>query len=151
MKFRFVLLAVQLAVVSAGLGQTRDAGSLQETLTATTRAFMEAWTKQDMKAMGETMAPDFVYVGLEGIAPKEGVLQGLAHCALTSYMIRDVQLHRMSATTASLVYKMHQEASCDGHPLPPEMLAVDTFVQRDGRWLLSLTSVTPAPAHDGPR
>ena len=150
MKVRGILLAASI-MVSAGVAQTGDVGSLTETLTATSRAFMDAWKKQDMKAVAETMAPDFVYVGLEGIVPRSGVLQDLTHCTLTNSRISEVQLHAMSATTASILYKMHQEASCEGHPLPPEMLAADTYVQRDGRWLLSLTSLTPAPAREGPR
>ena len=147
MNVRSVLLVPVLAV-GAAMAQIPDQRSLKDTLVANSRAFMDSWRKGDMTALGATLTPDFMYVGLEGIVSRQQVLQDLPHCTLRSYEMRDVQLHSISATTASIVYRLHQEASCEGHPLPPEMLAVDTYVRQDGKWLLSLSSLTPAPAHD---
>ncbi len=117
--------------------------SLKSALSAVSNAFMAGWEKQDMKAVALTLAPDFVYVGPEGIQSRATVLEGLPHCKLQSYSFDDVQLHQTSPKTATLIYKLHQQSSCEGNPQPPDMLATDSFVRSRNGWLLSLTTLVP--------
>lgn len=134
-------------MTAAGWAQTAP-DALETELVRQTKVFLDAWKKQDMTALQATMAPDFVYVGPEGIGSRESVAQGLGHCALTSYSMSDAQVHRMGETVASLVYRLHQQASCGGHALPTEMVAADTFMRgADGRWQLSMTLLTPVETH----
>ena len=122
----------------------RDDASLKDVLVAQVNAFMHAWEKQDAAALTATMAPEFLYVSSRGVTPREGVVAGLTHaCTLTSYSLSDVRFVQISSDSAALVYKIHQSASCAGHPDPPVVLNTDTLVRRDGKWLFLLTTSTP--------
>ena len=95
-------------------------------------------------ALTATMAPEFLYVSSQGIAPREAVVAALTHaCTLTSYSLSDIRLVPISSDSAVLVYKIHQSASCEGHPDPPLVLNTDTLVRRNGKWLFLLTTSTP--------
>lgn len=88
------------------------------------------------------MAPEFLYVSSQGVAPKEGVVGALTHaCTLTSYSLSDVRVLRISTDSAVVVYKINQSASCAGHADPPIVLNTDTLVSRSGKWLFLLTTV----------
>ncbi len=118
--------------------------SFRDMLVARVDSFMLAWKKQDAVGLTATMAPDFLYVSSRGVTGREGVVGALTHaCKLTSYSLSDVQVARISSEAATLIYKIHQSASCAGHPDPPVVLNTDTLVRRDGKWLFLVTTSTP--------
>lgn len=128
-----------------GDAATFDSAALRSQLVAQVDVFMQAWEKQDAAALIATMAPEFLYVTSRGISPKQSVVGALTHaCSLTSYSLSDVRLVPISSDSATLVYKLHQSASCMGHPDPPIVLNTDTLVRREGRWLFLVTTSTPA-------
>ena len=119
--------------------------SFRDMLVAHVDSFMLAWKKQDAVALTATMAPDFLYVSSRGVTGREGIVAALTHaCALTSYSLSDVQVVQISSESAALVYKIHQSASCAGHPDPAVVLNTDTLVRREGKWVFLLTTSTPA-------
>ena len=124
---------------------THDDAAMKEQIIAQVDTFMRAWEKRDAVALAATMAPEFLYVSSQGVAPKEGVVGALTHaCTLTSYSLSDVKLVRISPGSAAVVYKIHQSASCAGHADPPVVINTDTLVRRDGKWLFLLTTSTPS-------
>ena len=123
----------------------RDEPGMKEQIIAQVDAFMHAWERRDAVALAATMAPEFLYVSSQGVAPKEEVVGALTHaCTLTSYSLSDISVVRISRDSAAVVYKIHQSASCAGHADPPVVLNTDTLVRRDGKWLFLLTTSTPA-------
>ena len=119
--------------------------ALKDQLVAQVDVFMHAWEKQDAATLTAMMVPEFLYVTSRGVTPRDGVVGALTHaCSLTDYSLSDVRLVRISLDAATLVYKLHQSASCAGHPDPPVVLNTDTLVRREGRWLFLLTTSTPA-------
>ena len=123
---------------------TRDDAAMKEQIIAQVDTFMHAWKMHDAAALAATMAPEFLYVSSQGVAPKEGIVGALTHaCTLTNYSLSDVRVVRISSDSAAVVYKIHQSASCAGHADPPVVLNTDTLVRRDGKWLFLLTTSTP--------
>lgn len=119
--------------------------SLKEVLVTRVDSFMSAWKKQDAAALTAILAPEFLYVSSRGATGREGIVAALTHaCTLTSYTVSDVQLVRISSESAALVYKIHQNSSCAGHPDPPVALNTDTLVRREGKWVFLLTTSTAA-------
>ncbi len=119
--------------------------SFRDMLVARVDSFMLAWKKQDALALTTTMAPDFLYVSSRGVTGREGVVGVLTHaCTLTSYSLSDVRVVQISSESATVIYKIHQSASCAGHPDPPVVLNTDTLVHRDGKWVFLVTTSTPA-------
>ena len=123
----------------------RDESALKDQLIAQVDTFMHAWQKQDAAALTATMAPEFLYVSSRGMAPREGIVAALTHtCTLTSYSLTDVRVVAISLDAATLVYKLHQNAICAGHPDPPVVVNTDTLVRRDNKWLFLVTTSTPS-------
>ncbi len=121
----------------------RDDAVLKEALVAKVNGFLLAWENHDAAALTAALAPDFLYVSSQGVAPREGVVAALTHtCTLSSYSLSDVQLVKISPESAALVYKIHQSSSCAGHPDPPMVLNTDTLVRRGGKWVFLLTTST---------
>ncbi len=140
----FASLSSSLLCAQNALPAPADS-SFRDMLVARVDAFMHAWQKQDAAALTATMAPDFLYVSSRGVAGRENIVAALTHaCTLTSYSLSDVQVVHISSESAALVYKIHQSASCAGHPDPPAVQNTDTLVRREGKWVFLLTSSTPA-------
>ncbi len=141
---RIVAVLALLLVCPFGVraGQISVDDSLKSTLLARSDAFMQNWQRRNMTALAESLAPEFLYIGPEGVAPKEGVVAALAHCTLSEYKLSDVQLRQTSADSAALIYRIHQTGECEGHPLPPETMNTDTLVRRGGKWLFVMTTET---------
>ena len=120
---------------------SRDESAMKEQIIAQVDTFMHAWEKRDAVALAAIMAPEFLYVSSQGVAPKEGAVGALTHaCTLTSYTLSDVRVVRISFDSAAVIYKIHQSASCAGHAEPPVVLNTDTLVRRDGKWLFLMTT-----------
>jgi hypothetical protein len=75
---------------------SRDDAAMKEQIIAQVNTFMHAWEKRDAVALAATMAPKFLYVSSQRVAPKEGVVGALTHaCTLTSYTLSDVRVVRI--------------------------------------------------------
>ena len=106
---------------------------------------MHTWEKHDPAALAATMAPEFLDASSRGVTPNEGIVNALTNAGtLMSYSLSDVRFVPISSDSAALVYKIHQRASCAGHPDPPVVLNTDTLVRRKEKWLFRLTTSAPA-------
>ena len=140
-----VLVLCSSSVPAQNAVATSDDAAIKQPIIAQVDAFMHAWQKRDATALAATMAPEFLYVSSQGVAPKDDVVAALTHvCTLTTYSLSDIRLVRISPDSAAVVYKIHQNASCAGHADPPVVLNTDTLVRRDGQWLFLLTTSTSA-------
>jgi hypothetical protein len=141
-----ILAFVVLLATLVGTASAQDPGSpssLKQTLASLRRDAMTAWQKKDAETLKATMAPDFLFIGPQGIAARESWLASLPHCSLASYTMDQVQLVELSANSAVLIYRMHYVGDCDGHPIPPDTAVTDTFARRDGKWWIVATTFTP--------
>ena len=121
---------------------------LQSTLFGLANEFMSSWQKHDYTAMAAPLAPEFVYVGPQGVAPREAVMQDLStHCDLKSFTLGEPKLLRTGEDAAVLIYTVHQDLTCFGHPDAPDAVNSDTFVRRDGKWMFAMTTSTPLARH----
>ena len=108
---------------------------LQSTLFGLATDFMSNWQKHDSTALAASLAPEFVYVGPQGVAPREGVVQDLStHCDLKSFTLGEPKLLRTGEDAAVL-------------PDAPDYVNSDTFVRRGGKWLFAMTTATPLARH----
>ena len=145
------LLATTLfaLVMTRASGQAgADQSSLRKTLFALSDKFMVEWQKHDMAGLGALLAPEFVYVGPHGTMPRAVVLSDLGtHCTLASYKFGEPQMIETSPDSAALIYTIHQDVTCFGQPVEPEVVNTDTFVKRGGKWLFVMTTSTPLVQH----
>ena len=138
------LLLLLAVFAPMGSGQANKDSSLQRDLLAISNQFMVDWQKHDTAALGALMAPEFMYVASHGPVPRAGVVDGLMnHCTLASYKIGEPQMLQAGADSAVLIYSIHQDLTCFRQPESPDVQNTDTFVRRDGRWLLVMTTSTP--------
>lgn len=146
---RKVSLTLALFVLSAALTGTASAQSsdspspLQQKLVSIRHDTMTAWQKKDADTLKAIMAPDFMFIGPQGVSNRDGWLAGLSLCSLTSASMDQVQLIQLSEGSAELLYKMHYVGDCGGHPFPADNLVTDTFTRRDGKWWIVATTMTP--------
>ncbi len=106
---------------------------------------MSAWKRHDSAGIASTFAPDFVQVGGHAMAiGADATITALMSCNLTSYHITESVLKQLSPTAAVLITRQQQQLTCSGHPAPPVMNMTDTYVKRDGKWLI-LIHIEAAP------
>jgi hypothetical protein len=98
---------------------------------------MAAWKRHDSAGIASTLAPDFVSVGGDAMATGfDATIKGLMNCTLTSYRITESNLKQLSSTAAVLITRQEQQITCSGHPAPAVMNMTDTYVKRNGKWLI---------------
>ena len=131
------LLSVAFLPQTRAQSTTKSDDALRTILLRKGDEFMAALKKHDRAGIASTLAPEFVAVG--GTATATGVdetLKVLMSCDLMSYHIAESVLRQVSPTAAILITKQHQQITCFGHPAPVVVYATDTYVKRDGRWLI---------------
>lgn len=132
-------LLVTLGFISQARGQspTKPDDALKAVLLARGDDFMSAWKKHDRAGIVSTLAPEFVAVGGPALASGvDDTLKGLMGCDVASYHINDSALKRLSPTTAVLLTTQQQQITCSGHPAPALMYMTDTYVKREGKWVI---------------
>ena len=149
---RFLLVLLTGAPLCIGQSSSPmmspPASGLQNTLFGLANDFMTNWQKHDYAAMAAPLAPEFVYVGPQGVALREAVVQDLStHCDLKSFTLGQPRLLRTGEDAAVLIYTVHGDLTCFGHPGEPDSVNSDTFVRRGGKWLFAMTTSTPLARH----
>ena len=123
-------------------------GALKATLLGRGDEMMAAWKRHDSAGITATFAPDFVYVGSDALGSDvDATLKVLMACTVSSYRIAASSLKQLSPTTAVLLTRQEQQITCFGHPLPAVMNMTDTYVERDGKWLILIHTEAAASAH----
>ena len=121
---------------------------LKSTLLGRGDAMMAAWKKHDAAGIASTFAPDFIYVGAEGISMgADTTVKTLMNCALAGYSVEESALKQVSPTVAILITRQKQQLSCFGHPAPPVMNMSDTYVKRNGKWVILLHTEVAVQTH----
>ena len=111
--------------------------ALRDVLLKRNDEFMSAWKRHDPARMAAAFDPEFLSVGGRSMtAGLDATMKGLLGCTLTSYHIPDSRLLQLSPTMAILITRQQQEISCSGHPAPPVVDTTDTYVKRNGRWVI---------------
>ena len=148
------LLVTLLAGAPLCAGQASSAvvtpspSGLQSTLFVLVNEFMTNWQKHDFAAMAAPLAPEFVYVSPQGVTLREAVVQDLStHCDLKSYSLGEPKMVRTGEDAAVLIYTIHQDLTCFGHPEATDVVNSDTFVRRGGGWMFAMTTSTPLARH----
>jgi uncharacterized protein (TIGR02246 family) len=128
-----------LASLSQARGPSGDKSdaSLKSVLLKRDNEMMSAWMRHDSAGIASIFAPDFVQVSGEAmVIGVDATIKSLMNCNLTSYHITESSLKKLSPTAAVLITKQEQQIFCFGHPAPPVMNMTDTYIKRDGKWLI---------------
>ena len=134
------MLAI-LCLIPAAQAQTAPAtpaDDLQQTLLATSQGLFTAYQQMDQGTFQSVIAPNFLYVSKQGIFDAEGLAGAVQSCTLKTFKLTAPQARLLSPTSAVLVYKAHQEASCMGKPEPKDFYVTDAFILKGNTWLLSV-------------
>ncbi|MBB5055451.1 hypothetical protein HDF16_000120 [Granulicella aggregans] len=130
----FALVPISHAQVPA------DDAALQKGLQVIADDFMLAWQKQDKTALSSFLAPEFIFAGPGGYRSRAVTLNGLGHCELGTYTLKDFEMRRTSAESAVLLYKIHRDLTCGGEKELANTINADAFLRRDGKWLMVMTT-----------
>ena len=104
---------------------------------------MTAWQNKDAATLKQTMAPDFLFIGPQGVSTRDGWLSSLQYCSLVSASFADSQVRTLPSNAAVLIYKLHYVGDCGGNPIPSDTIVTATFARRNGRWWIVATTFTP--------
>jgi hypothetical protein len=138
MRGRF-MVAATWAVVSvtgcAGVTPADDA-SLEATLVSLERDSWKAWKTQDASFFESFLSGDHVELASTGVADKAAVVSFISSgaCKVGHYVLSDIRFTRISETSAMLVYRVQQDTTCAGRPVPSPTWATSVYTLRDGHW-----------------
>jgi hypothetical protein len=139
------------AVLAVSLLATAQSGPtvpLQNDLFAVSNEFMVRWQKHDTVGLAALLSPAFIYVGPNGPIPRRVVVNDVGtHCDLKSYRLGTPQMLQTSSESAVLIYSIHQDLTCFGHPQPTDVENTDTFIRQGGRWVLVMTTTVTLEQH----
>jgi hypothetical protein len=128
-------------------GADSNGAPVQSELEGIAKNFMVAWQKQDMTTISNILAPDFLFAGPHGVKTRAYTLNVLTHCTLGQFTLEDFQMRQTSADSAILLYKIHRDLTCFGKKDLENTLNTDTFLRKDGKWFIVLTTEGELPAH----
>lgn len=142
MRARLVFLAI-LAVVSPGaVAQPADNAAPL----AAARAFDEAQQHGDRAALERLIAPDFLIVHASGkVGDRRGFIDGFTApgARLDPFVITDRLFIRAAPDVAIAGGEARIGGVENGRRFAQHFRFADTFVRRDGKWLVLYTQVTP--------
>jgi hypothetical protein len=137
----FVLAAV---VVSGARAQSAPT-TLKDSIVAIEKQSWDAWTKRDGEFFARFLSDDHVEVGASGVAAKPAVVAfvGSPVCVVKSYDGTNFHFTQFDANTVVLVYRVEQNTTCGGTPVPSPAWTTSLYVKRAGRWVNALYQQTP--------
>jgi hypothetical protein len=117
---------------------TTPPDDLQQSLLATTQGLYTAYQQMDQGTFLSVVAPNFLFVSRQGIFDAEGLAGAVQSCTLKTFKLSAPRARLLSPTSALLLFKVHQEASCMGKPEPADFYVTDAFIRKGDTWLISV-------------
>lgn len=115
----------------------------KETFTALFVDWNEAIVANDPDAIGAFAAPDWVFVGENGIFTGALFLESVATGQVShDFMASEVHDVRVYGDVAVVVARVRNSGAFGGAPFTLDEWTSDVFVRHEGRWLCSLTHLT---------
>jgi len=106
-----------------------------------------AWSKADPAPFQKYLAENAVNINANGVdIGKAKMLASLAKsdCKVASFSLGDIQVTRVSDSTAVLTYTATQDATCQGTKMPAKVSASSVWVKQGGQWLAAVYHESPA-------
>ena len=136
-----VALGVPLCWAQTGNKATEDK------LVQIEKQLWEAWKNNDTKPFQQNLADNAVGVSPRGVMEgSQKLMQDLTsgNCQVSSYSLEDTKVTWIDSNTALLTYKGNQDATCEGHKLPPSVYASSIYVKKGSSWKGMFHQETPS-------
>ena len=101
----------------------------------------------DVEAWQKLTLPDYLYINYRGViwTREENIISLRSGVVFSSIRIKELQVKKLSPTSALIVARVLIEAAAGGHDLSTDTLTSTVWVKQDGKWLAQLhTSIKVA-------
>jgi len=141
---KIAFFAATLSMAAPALAQDANAD-----VRTAARAFDEAQLHGDKAALDRFLAPDFLFVRGSGrVGDRRDFIEGFTSAGqkLEPFTVIDPLFLRVSGDVAIVGGEAWIKGTDSGKPFTEHFRYSDTFVKREGRWVVVYTQVTGLPA-----
>lgn len=122
-------------------------GPLATVLLAHEKARSRAWREKNSRALEVLLAPDYLEInGLGRFTKKEIIGHLLPLSSRSECLVSDPHLIVSSPDSAILTYRSTGDLASGGKQTAGASYVAAHYAKREGRWVLLLWQVTPAPS-----
>jgi hypothetical protein len=120
---------------------------LEDTLVNTERQLWNAWKAKDGSTFDRTLDPNAVTVGEKGVMDRAASIKEITagNCQVQNFTLADTKVTQIDKDTALLTYKAHQDATCDGKKIPPDVYVSTLYKKHGDKWQPVFHQETPTP------
>ena len=122
-------------------------GPVREAVIAVERQAWEAFKNKDGAFYRRTLTADASYVSSGGVNTREeiaGIAERLS-CKVDGYVLRNEQVHSMSANVALLTLRATSDLTCGTRSIHSDAWVSTVFVRDGGEWKISFHQETDIP------
>jgi hypothetical protein len=138
MKKHFPLALVSLLLLASVCLAQKGATTnpLEKTLADRENKLWEAFKNKQSGPFQDALSNDTVLVGDPGLSSKPDILKFISSgiCTIEEFALSDFKVSMIYKDVALITYKGTQKGSCDGKPLPTNVLASSIWARRGNRW-----------------
>ena len=142
---RMGLIVLGCALVVAPAVRAQDDAA--KILPGMEKAMWTAWQKADAAPFQKYLAENAVNINANGVdIGKAKQIEGMkkSDCKVASFSLGDIQVTRVSDSTAVLTYTATQDATCRGKKMPAKVQASSVWVKQGDQWLAAVYHESPA-------
>lgn len=151
MKSRVLLAAVVAAALVAMLASpplVRAEDDPAKILPGLEKSLWEGWKNHDAAPFEKHLAEGALNTNAGGFAAGKAKLIAdvkSSDCAVASFSLSDIAVHRFGDSTVILTYAASQDATCKGEKLPAKVLSTSVWVKEKGAWRSAAYHESAAP------
>lgn len=139
-----VSIIAVLAVAGSTTAQSTQPTQLEAELREALQQRWAALARKDAKAYGASLDDDVLVPDLGLVYDKKTLIERVAALKETSSEPHDVQVHGYK-DAAVMVYRTTSREAFLGQEMTEELRIVETYVKRNGRWLLTARAESEIP------
>ena len=140
-------VALMCALISGWpLGASDDAATVLPKIEA---SLWEGWKAHDAAPFDKYLAEGTLNTGGSGLTVgKAKAIADIksADCAVASFTLGEMTVHRFGDATAILTYQASQDATCRGEKVPAKVNVTSVWVKQGDNWLEASYHESPAAA-----